>query len=272
MVQIVSLLVTMHTCGCKLRLKCPMRDGAQARLKFGTAFTSKASNATTCDIRGHFSAGAASFISALIVNPLDVAKFLLCIMIYSGCKHRQLEFLMMVYVAWVAFETSTVLQVVKYVPSSVCSPVAISQYVLLIVPSRGTLDRDSQDCGEGNKCQFSIGSPFCIQTHIQGGKPPGVENFGLALSRQSRELIFIKLFKATAFLWTGLGAQLARDVPFSAVCWSSLEPLRRRILSRIEMKPVFPVFLVQTLCWFCGREALAAAGMSSRCCKELGRR
>lgn len=31
-------------------------------------------------------------------------------------------------------------------------------------------------------------------------------------------------------LWTGLGAQLARDVPFSAICWSTLEPIRRRIL------------------------------------------
>lgn len=27
-------------------------------------------------------------------------------------------------------------------------------------------------------------------------------------------------------LWTGLGAQLARDVPFSAICWSTLEPVR----------------------------------------------
>ncbi|XAR52251.1 hypothetical protein NMG60_11020210 [Bertholletia excelsa] len=32
-------------------------------------------------------------------------------------------------------------------------------------------------------------------------------------------------------LWTGLGAQLARDVPFSAICWSTLEPIRRRLLS-----------------------------------------
>lgn len=32
-------------------------------------------------------------------------------------------------------------------------------------------------------------------------------------------------------LWTGLGAQLARDVPFSAICWSTLEPVRRRLLS-----------------------------------------
>ncbi|GAA0145714.1 hypothetical protein LIER_36170 [Lithospermum erythrorhizon] len=31
-------------------------------------------------------------------------------------------------------------------------------------------------------------------------------------------------------LWIGLGAQLARDVPFSAICWSTLEPVRRSIL------------------------------------------
>ncbi|CAI9092369.1 OLC1v1027589C1 [Oldenlandia corymbosa var. corymbosa] len=30
-------------------------------------------------------------------------------------------------------------------------------------------------------------------------------------------------------LWTGLSAQLARDVPYSAICWSTLEPVRRRL-------------------------------------------
>ncbi|KAA3470404.1 Mitochondrial substrate carrier family protein H [Gossypium australe] len=34
-------------------------------------------------------------------------------------------------------------------------------------------------------------------------------------------------------LWTGVGAQLARDVPFSGICWSTLEPLRRRFLSLV---------------------------------------
>ncbi|KAM0069255.1 putative mitochondrial carrier domain superfamily [Helianthus debilis subsp. tardiflorus] len=34
-------------------------------------------------------------------------------------------------------------------------------------------------------------------------------------------------------LWTGLGAQLSRDVPFSAICWSTLEPVRRRLLSLV---------------------------------------
>ncbi|XP_009788093.1 mitochondrial carrier protein MTM1 [Nicotiana tabacum] len=38
-------------------------------------------------------------------------------------------------------------------------------------------------------------------------------------------------------LWTGLGAQLARDVPFSAICWSTLEPVRRRLLSLMGDEP-----------------------------------
>ncbi|CAI7819328.1 unnamed protein product [Closterium sp. NIES-54] len=33
-------------------------------------------------------------------------------------------------------------------------------------------------------------------------------------------------------LWTGVDAQLARDVPFSAICWGLLEPTRRYLLSR----------------------------------------
>ena len=31
--------------------------------------------------------------------------------------------------------------------------------------------------------------------------------------------------KGYRVLWTGMGAQLARDVPFSAICWSTLEPV-----------------------------------------------
>ncbi|KAL8134989.1 hypothetical protein AgCh_009857 [Apium graveolens] len=34
-------------------------------------------------------------------------------------------------------------------------------------------------------------------------------------------------------LLAGLGAQLARDVPFSAICWGTLEPTRRRLLSLV---------------------------------------
>ncbi|KAL6581457.1 Carrier protein, mitochondrial [Orobanche minor] len=41
---------------------------------------------------------------------------------------------------------------------------------------------------------------------------------------------FLSSYRA---LWTGLGAQLARDVPFSAICWSTLEPVRRRLLGLV---------------------------------------
>jgi len=34
-------------------------------------------------------------------------------------------------------------------------------------------------------------------------------------------------------LWTGVGAQLARDVPFSGICWSTLEPIRRKLLGLV---------------------------------------
>uniref|UniRef100_A0A6V7QYK6 Mitochondrial carrier protein MTM1 n=1 Tax=Ananas comosus var. bracteatus TaxID=296719 RepID=A0A6V7QYK6_ANACO len=34
-------------------------------------------------------------------------------------------------------------------------------------------------------------------------------------------------------LWTGVGAQLARDVPFSAICWGTLEPTRRKLLALV---------------------------------------
>ncbi|XP_057805782.1 mitochondrial carrier protein MTM1-like isoform X2 [Salvia miltiorrhiza] len=70
--------------------------------------------------------------------------------------------------------------------------------------------------------------------HMQADvKPPGVwktltgavSPFRTANSRQA--------FQSYRILWTGLSVQLARDVPFSAVCWSSLEPLRRKFLSSI---------------------------------------
>lgn len=35
-------------------------------------------------------------------------------------------------------------------------------------------------------------------------------------------------------LWLGVGAQLARDVPFSALYWSMVEPIRRGLLAVSE--------------------------------------
>lgn len=66
-----------------------------------------------------------------------------------------------------------------------------------------------------------------IQT---GVKPPGVWKTLLGVITPVRSIDNLPKLKSYRFLWTGLGAQLARDVPFSAICWSTLEPTRRRIL------------------------------------------
>eukprot|EP00897_Mesotaenium_endlicherianum_P004364 jgi/Mesen1/3956/ME000209S02967 len=39
--------------------------------------------------------------------------------------------------------------------------------------------------------------------------------------------------RRAGLLWTGVGAQLARDVPFSAICWATLEPIRRSALETV---------------------------------------
>lgn len=42
-------------------------------------------------------------------------------------------------------------------------------------------------------------------------------------------------------LWTGMGTQLARDVPFSAICWSTLEPVRIYSLNLLILYHLFCV-------------------------------
>lgn len=39
------------------------------------------------------------------------------------------------------------------------------------------------------------------------------------------DIVFSAAVQSYRVLWTGLGSQLARDVPFSAICWSTLEPV-----------------------------------------------
>ncbi|PON96879.1 Mitochondrial substrate/solute carrier [Trema orientale] len=64
-----------------------------------------------------------------------------------------------------------------------------------------------------------------------GVKPPGVCKTLLEILSSVKTTGSIQdNLKGYRVLWTGMGAQLARDVPFSAICWSTLEPIRRRLL------------------------------------------
>ncbi|KAL6982018.1 Carrier protein, mitochondrial [Sarracenia purpurea var. burkii] len=62
-----------------------------------------------------------------------------------------------------------------------------------------------------------------------GVKPPGVWKTLAGLVSPVGSTNNLQSLQSYRILWTGLGAQIARDVPFSAICWSTLEPIRRRI-------------------------------------------
>lgn len=70
-----------------------------------------------------------------------------------------------------------------------------------------------------------------------GVKPPGVFKTLDGVMNPIRNANSTQTFQNYRMLWTGLGAQLARDVPFSAICWSTLEPVRRRILALMGDEP-----------------------------------
>ncbi|XP_042394305.1 mitochondrial carrier protein MTM1-like isoform X1 [Zingiber officinale] len=74
-----------------------------------------------------------------------------------------------------------------------------------------------------------------MQAHKEfkvGVKPPGIWKtlVGVLSSLRTNDN---SGFRGYRVLWTGMGAQLARDVPFSAICWPTLEPIRRRLLSLV---------------------------------------
>ncbi|XP_019149802.1 PREDICTED: mitochondrial carrier protein MTM1-like [Ipomoea nil] len=70
-----------------------------------------------------------------------------------------------------------------------------------------------------------------MQALHKGKKPPGVwKTLFEVISNVKSTANASNTIQSCRALWTGLGAQLARDVPFSAICWSTLEPARRRLL------------------------------------------
>ncbi|XP_010924817.2 mitochondrial carrier protein MTM1 isoform X1 [Elaeis guineensis] len=66
-----------------------------------------------------------------------------------------------------------------------------------------------------------------------GAKPPGMWKTLLGVLSAHKSANNHQNLQSYRIMWMGVGAQLARDVPFSAICWSTLEPIRRRLLALV---------------------------------------
>ncbi|CAD6258978.1 unnamed protein product [Miscanthus lutarioriparius] len=62
-----------------------------------------------------------------------------------------------------------------------------------------------------------------------GGKPPGMWKTLIGVLSSRQNIRSPENVRGYHLLWTGLGAQLARDAPYSAICWTVLEPIRRHV-------------------------------------------
>ncbi|GAB4844562.1 hypothetical protein Ancab_037960 [Ancistrocladus abbreviatus] len=79
-------------------------------------------------------------------------------------------------------------------------------------------------------------------THA-GAKPPGVLKTLIEVVSPVTSANNFEKLKNYRNLWTGIGAQLARDVPFSAICWATIEPIRRSLLRLVGHEPTAATIL-----------------------------
>ncbi|KAF2315236.1 hypothetical protein GH714_038536 [Hevea brasiliensis] len=81
-----------------------------------------------------------------------------------------------------------------------------------------------------------------------GAKPPGVWKTLIEVINPVSSSNNLQKRQSYRILWTGLGAQLSRDVPFSAICWSTLEP--KGIHDLVADEATVASVLGKLFCWF----------------------
>ncbi|XP_018721034.2 mitochondrial carrier protein MTM1 isoform X2 [Eucalyptus grandis] len=215
-----------------------------------------------------FSAAGAAFLSAIIVNPLDVAKMFADLRCSPSCTRagvhgtvsicppdcfrykgtldvwykiiRQEGFSRL----WRGTNAGLALAVPTvgiYLPcydvfrnlledrTALLAP-SLTPYVPLIA---GSLAR-SLACASCYPIELARTRMQAFKATETGKKPPGVLRTLFEVVSHVRGTSntpnTLQNYRA---LWTGMGAQLTRDVPFSAICWSTLEPIRRKLLGTI---------------------------------------
>ncbi|KAF3573244.1 hypothetical protein F2Q69_00060416 [Brassica cretica] len=153
-----------------------------------------------------FSAAGAAFLSAVILNPLDVVKTRLQAQAAGVSYSHPLSY----DIGRMAFFGPNMM-----FADLRCSPSCARAGVQVCYPIE--LARTRMQAFKEAKAGMK--------------KPPGVLKTLVGVVSEVRTVNNLQnSLHNYRVLWRGLGAQLARDVPFSAICWATLEPMRRRLL------------------------------------------
>ncbi|KXG27480.1 hypothetical protein SORBI_3006G275100 [Sorghum bicolor] len=82
----------------------------------------------------------------------------------------------------------------------------------------------------GTGANLALAVPMAFKASNVGGKPPGMWTTLIGVLSSRQNIRSPENVRGYHLLWTGLGAQLARDAPYSAICWTVLEPIRRHVI------------------------------------------